>query len=90
MEDWENATITYERLLSMIEDGQPGNYYNIAYCGERLSHCLYESGRYNSSLLVCLRMLELLENASDHQGTESLRKDLRALLKKIRKARLRQ
>ncbi|MFQ5906972.1 MAG: tetratricopeptide repeat protein, partial [bacterium] len=90
MEDWENAAGTYHKLLSMIEEGQPDNYYNMAYCGERLSYCWYMSGRYNESLLVCVRMFGLLENASDGQRTERLKEALKVLLNKIRKAKLEQ
>jgi len=87
MEDWGNASGTYRTLLSMIETGQPGNYHNLAYCGEKLSYCLYRLHRYEDALDICLEMLDVLDNPADNEATEQLRKDLERLREKILKAK---
>lgn len=85
MQDWENGSRTYQTLLSMIEIGQPGNHHNLAYCGERLSHCLYRLHRYDEALDICLEMLDILKNPSGRGATEQLRKDLERLRERILK-----
>ena len=87
MENWENAVNTYRTLFPMIEAGQPGNYHNLAYCGERLSYCLYRLRRYTEALDICLEMLDLLGNPGDNKATVELRKDLESLREKILKAK---
>ena len=90
MEDWENAVGIYRTLLSMIETGQPGNYHNLAYCGERLGNSLYRLHRYDEALEVCLEALDVLSNPAGTEATAQLRKDLESLREKILKARTEQ
>jgi tetratricopeptide (TPR) repeat protein len=86
-DDWDSACATYRELSSLIEAGQPQNYYNQAYCGEKLTYCLYMDRKYDESLDVCKKSLDILKRGSDHKRTDELQKSLNGLLKDIQKAR---
>jgi tetratricopeptide (TPR) repeat protein len=86
LEDWPVAVLQYRRLYRMIETGQPGNLYNLAYCGHRLSKCLFQLGEFSEATDLCQHSLTLLDGLNEHRESEKLKKDLRSLLADIMKA----
>jgi len=86
MEDWPAAVREYRRLYRMIETGQPGSLYNLAYCGQRLSYCLFKKGETDEALELCGDSLSLIAKPYEHREVDKLRKDLRSLLSEIRQA----
>jgi tetratricopeptide (TPR) repeat protein len=85
-EEWELAASVYSGLMVLIEEGQLGNYYNLACCGERLAFCLCRMGEEEEARRISERMLELVEPPYEHRGVEKLRKDLQHLLADMEKA----
>ena len=95
MGDWERALLTYERLLHLIEEGQPGNLYNFLSCQLEMAEVYYYLKREEVSTELCINILQEIRKANPPSREwgkgfphpRNLEKETKRLLKKAKMRR---